>query len=89
MILTDAFQEVRVDHKANSEKPLVFVSVILPKTTGVQMVKDICMQLMQQMNLWNHGCYAALINDTEAEALGRAGTSPEHDNETCTRAFNA
>ncbi len=41
-ILTNEFHAVRVDCKVNSEKPLVFVSVILPKTTGSRTAKDIC-----------------------------------------------
>jgi len=80
---------VRVDRTSNSEKPLVFVSVILTKTTGVRTAKDIWTCLQQCMDLWAQGCYAALVNDTEAEALSREGTSPEPDDETRARAFNA
>jgi len=89
MILTNEFHAVRVDRKANLEKPLVFVSVILPKTTGIRTAKDIHTRLTQRMDLWNQGCYTALMDDTEAEALGKVGTSPEPDEDTRARAFNA
>jgi len=88
-ILTNKFQAVRVDHTSNLEKTLVFVSVILPKTTGVQMAKDIRTRLQQQIDLWIQGCYATLVNDTEAEALSWIGTSPEPNDQTHARAFNA
>jgi len=38
-ILTNKFHAVRVDQTSNSEKPLIFVSIILPKTMGVWMAK--------------------------------------------------
>jgi len=82
MILTNEFRAVRVDRTTNLEKPLVFVLIVLPKTPGVQMAKDIRMRLQQRMDLWSQECYAALVNDMEAEALSRVGTSPEPDEET-------
>jgi len=51
MILTNEFQVVRVDQTMNLEKPLVFIMVILPKTTGVFMAKDIQLCLQQWMDL--------------------------------------
>jgi len=67
---------------SNLEKPLVFVAVILPRTTGVRSAKDIRLWINQQMDLWQQGNYAALVDDTEAEALARIGTPPEPTEET-------
>jgi len=89
MILTQEFRAVRVNRTTNSEKPLVVVLVVLPKTTGVWTAKDIRMRLQQRMDLWNRGCHAALVDDTEAEALSRVGTGPEPDEEIQARTFNA
>jgi len=88
-ILTNEFRTAREGRTSNSEKPIVFVSVILPKTPGVRAAKDIRQRLQQRMDLWIQGNYAALVDDTEAESLARVGTPPEPDEETRARAFNA
>jgi len=88
-ILTHEFEQVRVGRTSNSEKPLVFVAVILPKTPTVRRAKDIRLRLMQRMDLWEQGEYHALVDDTEVEALSRVGTTMSPDEEGIARAFNA
>jgi len=88
-VLTHEFRTARVARTTNSEKPLVFAAVILPRTTGVWSAKDIRLRMNQRMDLWQQGNYAALVDDMEAEALARIGTPPEPTEETCARAFNA
>jgi hypothetical protein len=73
----------------NSEHPLVFVSVVLQTTPGVKRARDIRQRLEQRMNLWDQGQFAALVDDTEAEVLGRVGTGLPPDEETKARAYNS
>jgi hypothetical protein len=72
----------------NSERPLVFVSVILQTTPGVKRARDIRKRLTHRMDLWDQGKFTALVDDTEAEVLGRHGTHAEPDAEAVARSFN-
>jgi len=75
-ILTHEFQAVQKARTSNSECPLIFVPIILPKTPGVRMAKDIRLRMQQQMDLWQLGCIATLVDDTESDSLARIGTPP-------------
>ena len=87
-ILVHEFRLVRFQRIANSERPIVFVSVILQKTHGVRCAKDIRQRLTQRMDLWEAGAYEALVNDTELEANARLGHIPKQDIDTLARTFN-
>jgi hypothetical protein len=87
-ILTNEFRSVRM-RLSNSEKPLVFVAVILEKAPGVKSAKDIRARLTTRMDLWLQGSHKALVTDTENLALARIGAaSPKTDEETRSRAYN-
>jgi hypothetical protein len=73
----------------NSERPLVYVAVILQTTPGVKRVRDIRRRIEHRMNLWYEGKYTALVGDTKAEVQSRHGSHPVQDDESKARAFNS
>jgi hypothetical protein len=79
--LTREFRGVR-ERSWNSERPLVFISVILQTKKGVRRAKDIRAWLTNRMDLWDQGFQAALVDDTEAEASGRPAPARVPDEET-------
>ena len=89
--LATEFQGVE-DRLWNSEKALVFVSVVLQTTPHVRKAKDIRRRLEQRMDLWDKGHFEALVDDMEAEVQGRKGggrgTQPP-DEDSLAQAFNA
>lgn len=88
-ILTREFQSVRERHW-NSERPMVFIAAVLQRGDGVSRARDIRDRLMQRMDLWEEGHHAALVDDTEALLLSRAGPcrrTPDPESEA--RAFNS
>jgi hypothetical protein len=87
-ILTNEFRQVR-ERKWNSERPLVFVAVVLQTTPEVRRARDIRQRLSRRMDLWEQGCHAALVDDTEAEVGSRGTSTRAPDDETLARAFNA
>ena len=86
--LTQEFQGAR-ERSWNSERTLVFVSVVLQTKKGVRRAKDIRARLTTRMDLWDKGFHAALVDDTEAEATGRPAPERQPDEETQARNFNA
>ena len=73
----------------NSERPLVFVAVVLQTTPGVKRSRDIRRRLGHRMDLWYQGKFTALVDDTETEVQSRHGSHPVQDDETKARAFNS
>lgn len=73
----------------NSERPLVFASVILQTTPGVKRARDIRKRLTHRMDLWDQGKFTALVDDTEAEVMSRHGTHPEPDADSIARSYNS
>jgi len=86
--LTTEFRMVR-ERQSNSERPLVFVAVVLPRAPGVRAAKDIRLRLAQRLDLWDQGQYQALVDDTEAESLARRGPRHPPDDDTAARRYNA
>ena len=87
-ILVDEFRGAR-DRQWNSERPLVFASVILQKTPGVRRAKDIRSRLTKRMDLWDKGCHIALVDDTELEVLQKVSATRPPDDDTRARSYNA
>ena len=77
--------------KHNSERPIVFVAVILQTTQSCKRARDIRKRINQRLELWDKGEYAALVDDTESEVLSRDrnGKARKQTDETKARAFNA
>jgi hypothetical protein len=73
----------------NSERPLVFVSVVLQTTPGVKRARDIRKRLTHRMDLWDQGKFSALVEDTETEVQSRHGSHPAPDAEAAARSFNS
>ena len=73
----------------DSEKPLVFVAVVLQAATGVKRSKDIHAKLDGRMDLWICGKIPKLIADLEAEVRLQGGPSEAPTEEEQFRAFNA
>jgi hypothetical protein len=73
------------EHPWNSEQTLVFVSVILQTKRGVRQAKDIWRRLSTRMDLWDQGFHTALVDDSEAEVMGRPMPDRHPDNETQAR----
>ena len=67
-IFTNELRGVRA-RQWNSERPIVFVAVILQSTPGVRRSKDIRTRITQRLDLWEQGHYKALVDDTECEVL--------------------
>ena len=88
VMLTNEFRGARERHW-NSEKPLVFVATILQTTPGVRRAKDIRRRLANRMDLWDLGCFAALVDDTEGEIRSRIRSTRTPDDEAVARAYNA
>ena len=86
--LAAEFRGVR-DRQWNSERPLIFAAVILQKTTGVQSASSIRQRLTQRMDLWQQGDFAALIDDVEAEILGKVGSPRIPNDDALARSYNA
>ena len=72
----------------NSERPLVFVAVVLQTTPGVKRARDIRKRLTHRMDLWDEGKFIALIDDTETEVQSRHGSHPVPTEETQARAYH-
>jgi hypothetical protein len=87
-ILAEEFQGVRAQ-TWNSERPLVFVAVVLQTMPGVKRARDIRRRLMHWMDLWYKGKLTALVDDTETEVQSRHGSHPVKDHESKARAFNS
>jgi hypothetical protein len=88
-LLADEFQGVTARHW-NSERPLVFVAVVLEKQDGVRRAQDIRARLTQRMDLWEQGRIGALVDDTVAQLRTRPSRdSTPRDDESEARAFNA
>ena len=51
----------------NSERPLVFVQVVITKTLRIRRAKDIRAQIIRIMYLWERGLPASLVGDSEAK----------------------
>jgi hypothetical protein len=88
VILTREFCGVRERHW-NSERPLLFAATILQTTPGVRRSRDIRRRLARRMDLWEQGCYVALVDDTEVEIRSRISSTRPRDEEAQARAFNA
>jgi hypothetical protein len=88
VILTKEFQGARERHW-NSERPLVFAATILQTTPGVRRSKDIRRRLARRMDLWDLGCFSALVDDTEVEIRSRISSTRPPSEEAQARAFNA
>jgi hypothetical protein len=87
-ILTHEFAQVR-ERNSNSERPLVFVAVVLQTSPGVRRAQDIRQRMKSRMNLWEQDQIAALVDNTEAEVRARTRLGKRSDDETAARAFNA
>jgi hypothetical protein len=76
--------------KWNSERPLVFATVVLCQTTGVRKSHQIRARLKRCMDLWEDGKYAALVCDFQAEGRAREGfaSNRTEDDESRARRFN-
>ena len=73
----------------NSEKPLVFVAVVLQVAHGVKQSKDIRAKIESRLALWRLGHYTALLDVLVAEAHLRDGQmfGPQTDEQSF-HAFN-
>ena len=86
--LTLEFQGAR-ERKWNSERPLVFAATILQTTPGVRRSQDIRRRLARRMDLWDQGCFSALVDDTEVEIRSRFASPRPLSDDAKARAFNA
>ena len=89
-ILSEEFAGIEA-REWNSERPLVYVMVILQKDDGVRRAKDIRARLLQRMNLWEEGEWALLVDDTAdtMERRGGRGSRVERSEAEKARAFHA
>ena len=85
--LTAEFRGVR-ERRWNSERVIVFLVTVLRRTPTVSRARDIKARLSQRLQLWADGCYSALVDNTESEALG-GSPRPAKDDEAAARAYDA
>ena len=79
-MLTAEFAMVR-NRKSNSERALIFPTVILRRETGVVKAKAIRKRILRRMVLWEKGMIAELVQDTVATAARGSGGSRRTDDE--------
>ena len=58
----------------NSERPLVFLMVVLQRTETVPGAGAIRRRLLRRLDMWERGWIVALVDDTEVEMRCRRGT---------------
>ena len=63
-VLADEFERCR-SRLGNSERILVFLSIVLQSTKEVRRSGDICSQFTWRMDAWNKGKYKMLVQDTK------------------------
>ena len=85
--LTAEFRGVR-ERWWHGERVIVFLVTVLRRTPTVSRTRDIRARLSQRLQLWADGCYSALVDNTESEALGGA-PRPVRDDEAAARAYDA
>ena len=74
----------------NSERPLVFVMVVLVKANAKLRFREVRDRLAQRMKWWQEGEFAALVQDAVKECTIRLhGDSAPPSDEQLARAFNA
>ena len=61
---------------------------VLRRIPTVSRARDIKARLSQRLQLWADGCYSALVDNTESEALSGA-PRPARDDEAAARAYDA
>ena len=62
----------------NSERPLIFIHVVLTKKLGVLRSQEIKARIMRRMKIWETGVHAGLMGGSKAEGPpGRARPPPE------------
>jgi hypothetical protein len=62
---------------------------VLQTAPRVRRSKDICLRLMQQMDLWDQGRFKALVDNTEGEVFSRRPSSRSPDKVAHAQSFNA
>ena len=62
-----------INHKCNSERPLVFAHVVLTRTLGACKARDIQARIDCRLDLWKRGVYAVLVGSALAECRDREG----------------
>ena len=72
IILAIEWREV-IRRTWNSERTFVFAHVVLMKTLGVRIIKEIQERITRRMYLWERGVHADLVGYVEAEGAAREG----------------
>lgn len=73
----------------NSERPLIFIAVVLERAQGVVRARDIRKRLEHRMDFWEQGHHTALIDDTVSLLKERAQKyAPTKNPEKEARTFN-
>ena len=60
----------------NSERPLVFVHVVLKNTLGVCRARDIILRIISRIYLWERGLHAGLVGGVEAGGMPGKSETP-------------
>ena len=61
------------DRKWNSERMIMFQSVILKRAKGVNNSAQICKHIFFLLDFWNHEAFDELVKDTYNSAMGYMG----------------
>jgi len=79
-----------IARKWNSERPLVFVAVVLQTQAGVSRAQDIRARIESRLNIWEEGRIVALLNDTIVQLRSQPSAGgARRDQESEARSFNA
>ena len=62
-----------LDQKRNSERPLFFAHVVLTKTLGAHKAREIRAMINRQLDLWERGMHAGLVEDALTESRAQEG----------------
>ena len=78
------------ERKWNSERPLVFLAVVLRRRPGCTRSRDIKRRVEHRLALWEQGKFDALVQDATRMALISAGSGLRTvDPESKARAYNS
>jgi hypothetical protein len=86
--VTAVLRTARLRH-CNSEKVVVFISVILQKQPRVSRARDIKRRLANRLEHWEKGSYRNLVNGIIRTAQGRTRSQIPPTEENFARAYNA
>ena len=80
-----------LDRSWNSERPLVFVHIVLTKMLGVRRAREIRSRITRRVDTWERGLHVNLVGNAEAEGVAqevRAAFSGKEEDKAVARRYH-